>query len=68
MAVRHKAQARVFEALQKVRKNLPFPLLGLDSDNGSEFINDELLRYCKQEQSRSASLVFVPIARMIVVL
>ena len=50
MAVRNKAQARVFEALQKVRQNLPFPLLGLDSDNGSEFINDELLRYCKQEQ------------------
>jgi hypothetical protein len=65
MAVPNKAQARVFEALQKVRKNLPFPLLGLDSDNGSEFINDELLRYCKQE--RSASLVLVPIARMIVV-
>ena len=50
MAVRNKAQARVFEALQKVRKNLPFPLLGLDSDNGSEFINDELLRYCKLER------------------
>lgn len=50
MAVRNKAQTRVFEALQKVRQNLPFPLLGLDSDNGSEFINDELLRYCKQEQ------------------
>ena len=50
MAVRNKAQARVFEALQKVRKNLPFPLLGLDSDNGSEFINDELLRYCQQQQ------------------
>jgi len=50
MAVRNKAQARVFEALQKVRKNLPFPLLGLDSDNGSEFINDELLRYCQQQR------------------
>jgi hypothetical protein len=50
MAVRNKAQARVFEALQKVRKNLPFPLLGLDSDNGSEFINEYLLRYCQQEQ------------------
>ena len=50
VAVRNKAQARVFEALQKVRKTLPFPLLGLDSDNGSEFINDELLRYCKNEQ------------------
>ncbi|HKR95452.1 MAG TPA: DDE-type integrase/transposase/recombinase, partial [Candidatus Angelobacter sp.] len=50
VAVRNKAQARVFEALQKVRKNLPFPLLGLDSDNGSEFINEELLRYCQQQQ------------------
>ena len=50
MAVRNKAQARVFEALQKVRQNLPFSLLGLDSDNGSEFINDELLRYCQQQQ------------------
>jgi hypothetical protein len=50
IAVRNKAQTRVFEALQKVRQNLPFPLLGLDSDNGSEFIKDELLRYCKQEQ------------------
>lgn len=50
MAVRNKAQTRVFAALQKVRENLPFPLLGLDSDNGSEFINDELLRYCKHEQ------------------
>lgn len=50
MAVRNKAQARVFEALQKVRKNLPFPLRGLDSDNGSEFINEELLRYCQQQR------------------
>jgi len=50
VAVRNKAQGRVFEALQKVRKQLPFPLLGLDSDNGSEFINDQLVRYCRQEQ------------------
>ncbi|MFN2497630.1 MAG: transposase family protein, partial [Pyrinomonadaceae bacterium] len=50
MAVRNKAQSRVFEALQKVRKNLPFPLLGLDSDNGSEFINDQLLRYCQHQR------------------
>ncbi len=39
MAVRNKAQAWVFEALKKLRTNLPFPLRGLDSDNGSEFIN-----------------------------
>jgi hypothetical protein len=29
---------------------LPFPLLGIDSDNGSEFINDQLWRYCRQEE------------------
>jgi hypothetical protein len=28
---------------------LPFPLLGLDCDNGGEFINVELFRYCEQE-------------------
>jgi hypothetical protein len=49
-AVRNKAQMWVFEAIQAVRQRLPFSLLGLDSDNGSEFINDELKRYCKQER------------------
>jgi hypothetical protein len=48
-AVRNKAQKHVFAALQHIRRQLPFPLLGLDSDNGSEFINDELVRYCDQE-------------------
>ena len=48
-AVRNKAQIHVFAALQRVRERLPFPLLGVDSDNGSEFINDELVRYCDQE-------------------
>jgi len=49
VAVRNKAQRHVFEALQQVRKRLPFTLRGLDSDNGSEFINDQLTRYCSQE-------------------
>jgi hypothetical protein len=49
VAVRNKAQRHVFEALQQVRKRLPFALRGLDSDNGSEFINDQLTRYCRQE-------------------
>jgi hypothetical protein len=35
--------------LVDLRKRLPFPLLGIDSDNGSEFINDTLYRYCLQE-------------------
>jgi hypothetical protein len=50
VAVRNKAQKYVFAAIQRVRERLPFPLLGLDSDNGSEFINDELFRYCCREQ------------------
>ena len=48
-AVQNKAQVWVFKALTDVRKALPFQLLGIDSDNGSEFINHELYRYCIQE-------------------
>ena len=48
-AVVNKAQKHVFEALMTVKERLPFPLLGIDSDNGSEFINNHLFRYCKQE-------------------
>jgi len=49
-AVINKAQAWVFEALQHVRARLPFALKGIDSDNGSEFINNHLLRYTQQER------------------
>jgi len=48
--VPNKAQVWVFEALQTIRARLPFPLRGLDSDNGSEFINNDLLRYCEQQR------------------
>lgn len=50
VAVRNKAQIHVFGAIKHARRRLPFPLLGIDSDNGSEFINDQLYRYCVQEQ------------------
>jgi len=33
-----------------MRQRLPFALLGIDSDNGSEFINDLLYRYCLDEK------------------
>jgi hypothetical protein len=49
-AVPNKAQVWVFQAIQTIRARLPFPLLGLDSDNGSEFVNEELLRYCQRER------------------
>ncbi|MBF0609136.1 MAG: hypothetical protein HQL61_16475 [Magnetococcales bacterium] len=48
-AVKNKAQKWVFDALIDIRKRLPFDLLGIDSDNGSEFINAHLLRYYKEE-------------------
>jgi hypothetical protein len=48
-AVRNKAQIWVFDALQDIRKRLPFGLKGIDSDNGSEFINAHLVAYCQQE-------------------
>ena len=48
-AVRNKAQVWVLEALKNIRQRLPFDLLGIDSDNGSEFINAHLIAYCKQE-------------------
>jgi hypothetical protein len=44
-----KGQERVGGAVHRVRKRLPFPLLGLDSDNGSEFINHYLYTYCHRE-------------------
>ena len=50
IAVRNKAQVHVFAAIQQARQRLPFPLLGIDSDNGSEFINDQLYRYCLREE------------------
>lgn len=49
-AVKNKAQIWVFEALKDIRGRLPFDLLGIDSDNGGEFINDHLVRFCREEQ------------------
>ena len=46
-AVMGKGQERVRQALDAIAGTLPFPLRGIDSDNGSEFINDHLYRYCR---------------------
>jgi len=45
----NKANKWVFEALEDIHGSLPFPLLGLDSDNGSEFINAAFLKWCQKE-------------------
>ena len=43
-----KGKAGVLKGIKKNEKQLPFDLLGLDSDNGSEFINHQLLKYCQE--------------------
>ncbi len=49
MAVWGKGQEHVRGALHDIRKRLPMPLRGVHSDNGSEFINQELYGYCRRE-------------------
>lgn len=45
-SVQNKAEKWVFEALMHVCGVFPFPIIGIDSDNGSEFINHHLFNYC----------------------
>ncbi len=49
-SVRNKARRWVLAALDEIAKVMPFPILGVDSDNGSEFINHHLLTWCEQRQ------------------
>lgn len=49
-AVSKKSHRLVFDALVAIQDRLPFPLLGLDSDNGAEFINHELTTYCAERE------------------
>jgi hypothetical protein len=45
-----KGQERVGSAIHHIGQRLPFHLLGLDSDNGSEFINHHLYAYCQGKE------------------
>jgi hypothetical protein len=49
----HRSQAAVSAALSCLQQRLPFPLLGIDSDNDGVFINETLTSYC-----RSAHITF----------
>jgi hypothetical protein len=49
-SVPNKARKWVLAALAEICLVLPFPILGVDSDNGSEFINHDLLHWCEQRQ------------------
>jgi hypothetical protein len=47
-AVLGKGQSGIVQALTEISLALPFSLQGVDSDNGSEFINQHLVRFCRQ--------------------
>lgn len=45
-----KSESHTVEGLETIRKRLPFPLLGIDFDTGSEFVNWHLVRYSQRNQ------------------
>ena len=47
-SVPNKARKWVLAALDEIAAVMPYPILGVDSDNGSEFINNHLLTWCEQ--------------------
>jgi hypothetical protein len=47
-AIMGKGQQAVEEALRTIQERLPFPLKGIDADNGTEFINDTLWRFTRE--------------------
>ena len=48
-AVLVREQSLVVAELEAIAKQLPFPVLGIDSDNDSVFINDTLTEYCAEQ-------------------
>lgn len=50
LAIPWRDQHMALLAIRSARQHLPFDLKGLDTDNGSEFLNHSLLNYCRQEQ------------------
>jgi hypothetical protein len=53
-AVMGKGQLGIVSALREIEQRLPFPLRGIDSDNGSEFINTHLFNFCQQRPKDSS--------------
>lgn len=56
-AVMGKGQLGIVAALKHIEQRLPFPLRGIDSDNGSEFINTHLFNFC-QQRAKNRSVQF----------
>ena len=49
-ALRNRAQVWAFQALERIKQRLPFPLLRIDSDNDGAFINAHLIKYCQENK------------------
>jgi hypothetical protein len=45
----YRSRETVLAAFQRARTLFPFPILGIDTDNGGEFLNEDLVAYCEQE-------------------
>jgi len=45
----YQSQETVLAAIERARSLFPFSLLGIDTDNGGEFINDLMVTYCEHE-------------------
>jgi len=46
----NRSAASVCGQMEDLRATLPFPLRGVDSDNGGEFINHQLVHYCASQE------------------
>jgi len=49
-AIWGKGERATVAKLEEIKKKLPFPLRGIDPDNGSEFINWHMYRYCEKNR------------------
>ncbi|MCR1346346.1 transposase family protein [Acidithiobacillus ferrooxidans] len=45
-----RAQSLIVAALEKVALDLPFPMVGVDTDNDSAFMNQTVFDYCKDHE------------------
>jgi hypothetical protein len=50
IALLAREQSLVVEGLDVIFQQIPFPILGIDSDNDSAFINDTLLAFCRKNK------------------
>jgi hypothetical protein len=45
----YRSQETVLVVIKQARTLFPFPIHGIDTDNGGEFINETVAMYCEQE-------------------